>query len=126
MARESGRIASAITGLRTVTFGLAGDTPVPGDYLGLGYDQIAVYRPSTGQFLVLNPANGNTDVLDLGVGSSPDLAVLSRRPGALRQFGPTFNADPAVLERTEAAVYRPDRRRVHAFYVWCPERSTWA
>ena len=47
-------IASAITGLRTVTFGQAGDIPVPGDYDGVGYDEIAVYRPSTGQFLVMN------------------------------------------------------------------------
>ncbi len=60
-------IASSITGLKTVTFpqvALQGDTPVPGDYLGLGYDQIAIYRGSTGQFLVLNPTNGQTVVLD--------------------------------------------------------------
>ena len=48
-------ILSAITGLRTVTFGQTGDIPVPGNYDGVGYDEIAVYRPSTGQFYVLVP-----------------------------------------------------------------------
>ena len=33
--------------------GQAGDIPVPGDYDGIGYDEPAVYRPSTGQFMVL-------------------------------------------------------------------------
>jgi len=95
-------IVSATTGLRTVTFGLAGDTPVPGDYLGLGYDQIAVYRPSTGQFLVLAP-NGGTDVFDLGVGSSPDLSSLVPVQG---NYNPFYNGT-TWIENTEAAVYDP-------------------
>ena len=56
-----------------MTFGQAGDIPAPGNYDGLGYDQIAVYRPSTGQFLVLEP-NGTTETLNLGVGNSADLS----------------------------------------------------
>jgi hypothetical protein len=97
-------IVSATTSLRTVTFGLAGDVPVPGDYLGLGYDQIAVYRPSTGQFLVLAP-NGNTDVFDLGVGSSPDLSSLVPVPG---NYNPFYNGTTSIwIEDTEAAVYDP-------------------
>ena len=40
-------------GLRVVSFGLPGDIPEPGDYEGTGKDQLAVYRPSTGQFIVL-------------------------------------------------------------------------
>jgi subtilisin-like proprotein convertase family protein len=35
----------------------AGDIPAPADYLGLGYDQFAIYRPSTGQFFILNTPN---------------------------------------------------------------------
>ena len=66
---------------RTVTFGQTGDIPEPGNYDGLGYDQIAVYRPSTGQFLVLEP-NGTTETLNLGVGSSADLSSLVPVPGA--------------------------------------------
>ena len=68
---------------RTVTFGQAGDIPVPGNYDGLGYDQVAVYRPSTGQFLVREP-NGSTETLNLGVGGSPDLSSLVPVPGRLR------------------------------------------
>ena len=45
---------------QTVTFGQTGDIPVPGDYTGVGYDELAVYRPSTGQFLVLVPGAGGT------------------------------------------------------------------
>ena len=72
-------IASASTS--TVTFGQTGDIPAPGNYDGLGYDEIAVYRPSTGQFLVLEP-NGTTETLNLGVGNSADLSSLVPVPGA--------------------------------------------
>ena len=73
-------ILSTFTGIRTVMFGQAGDIPVPGAYDGLGYDELAVYRPSTGNFYVLEP-NGNTETLKLGVGSSPDLTSLVPVPG---------------------------------------------
>jgi subtilisin-like proprotein convertase family protein len=33
---------------------LAGDLPAPADYDGVGRDEFAVYRPSTGQFFILN------------------------------------------------------------------------
>lgn len=95
-----------------MTFGQAGDIPVPGDYLGLGYDQLAVYRPSLGEFLVLNPnggPNGGMVPLNLGVGSSPDLSSLVPVPGGYDNatyFGPGPN-HPANWMITEAAVYDP-------------------
>ena len=95
-------IASGISP-RTVTFGQTGDIPVPGDYHGLGYDQLAVYRPSTGQFLVLEP-NGTTETLNLGVGSSPDLSSLVPVPG---DYDNLTYFDNSEAERTEAAVYDP-------------------
>jgi hypothetical protein len=95
-------IASGVTP-RTATFGQAGDIPAPGNYDGLGYDQIAVYRPTTGQFLVLEP-NGSTEILNLGVGGSPDLSSLVPVPGAYDNLV-YFNSNQA--ERTEAAVYDP-------------------
>jgi hypothetical protein len=103
-------IASAITGIRTVTFGQTGDTPVPGGYDGLGYDALGVYRPSTGQFLVLNPVTGLTETLDLGVGSSPDLSSMVPVQGQYDNLA-YYNASPLkgtnvpIFGHTEAAVF---------------------
>jgi subtilisin-like proprotein convertase family protein len=97
-------IASATSGLQSLTFGQQGDIPAPGDYLGLGYDQIAVYRPSSAEFLVLNRQTGNTVTFNLGLANSPDLASLVPVPGAYDNLA-YFNAGEA--ERTEAAVYDP-------------------
>jgi hypothetical protein len=94
-------IANASTS--TVTFGQTGDIPVPGNYDGLGYDEIAVYRPGTGQFLVLEP-NGTTETLDLGVGNSADLSSLVPVPAAYDNS--TYFANHQA-QRTEAAVYDP-------------------
>ncbi len=69
-----------ITGVRTVAFGQAGDIPVPGDYTGVGYDELAVYRPSTGQFLVQVPGTTTPLVISLPTGT-PDLASLVPVPG---------------------------------------------
>ena len=44
-------------GVQTVVFPGAesGDIPVPGNYTGVGYDELALYRPGTGQYLVQLP-----------------------------------------------------------------------
>ena len=62
-------LTSPISGFRTVAFDAAttGDIPEPGDYDGVGYDQLAVYRPSTGQFLVLqDPTKGTVRTITIG------------------------------------------------------------
>ena len=51
-----------------VTLGQAGDVPVPSDYQGTGDQERAVYRPSTGQWLL---ADGRTFVL----GTAGDVPV---------------------------------------------------
>ncbi len=77
-------IASGITGLRTVAFGQAGDIPVPGDYTGVGYDELAVYRPATAttppQFLIQVPGTTTPLVIPLPAGT-PDLTSLVPVPG---------------------------------------------
>jgi hypothetical protein len=93
-----------VAGGSPVTFGQAGDIPVPGDYSGLGYDQLAVYRPSTGNFYVLEP-NGTTETLNLGVGGSPDLSSLVPVPGA---YDNDYYFKNGEAERTEAAVFDPN------------------
>ena len=75
-------------GIRTVTFGQGDDIPVPGDYDGVGHDELAVYRPSTGQYYV--EPNGTTETItNPGVGSSPDLSSLVPVPGG---YDPHLNA----------------------------------
>ena len=95
-----------------VTFGVAGDIPVPGDYTGVGFDELAVYRPTTGQFLVLVPGAGGTTTTDTisipGIG--PGTADLSSLEPVPANYNPFFNASlptPAWVENTEAAVFDP-------------------
>ncbi|WP_337176243.1 Ig-like domain-containing protein [Paludisphaera sp.] len=57
------RMTSAGGGFRTFSFGQTGDYPLTGDFLGKGYDQAAVYRPGTGQFLVYDRDTGTSDVI---------------------------------------------------------------
>ena len=62
----------------------------PGDFDAIGRDEPAVYRASTGQFLVYNPVTGQTEtssikVISTGVSwssSSPDLASAGAGPRA--------------------------------------------
>jgi len=53
-------------GAVTRQWGLAGDVPVPGDYDGDGRQDLAVWRPSSGEWFV-----GWRDVLPCGKGRSP-------------------------------------------------------
>ena len=107
----------------TVTFGQTGDIPAPGNYDGLGYDEIAVYRPSTGQFLVLEP-NGTTETLDLGVGNSADLSSLVPVPGAYDNLA-YFTNSQAAADRSGCV--RSHHRRVYDSRAWsalptqCPD-----
>jgi hypothetical protein len=55
--------------LGQATFGAQGDIPVPGDYLSQGKEQLAFFRPSTGEWVA---ANFNTGIAVLvGVLGAP-------------------------------------------------------
>ena len=78
-------IASALSGIRTLNFGQAGDIPLAGDFDAIGYDEPAVYRPSTGRVPGGQPAHRPVETFTIpGVGSSPDLASLVPVAGAVR------------------------------------------
>jgi hypothetical protein len=72
-------------------FGWPGDIPVPGDWAQYGHAELAVYRPSTAQWVV-ELANGSTQVVATFGAAQTDMPV----PG-----------DYDAVGETEAAVYRP-------------------
>ena len=55
-----------------ITFGQAGDQPLAGDWNGDGIDEPGVFRPSTGQFLLLL----NSTVVTVNFGQAGELAVV--------------------------------------------------
>ncbi len=91
--------------MHTITFGGAGDLPVPGAYdaltTGKATVELAVWRPSTGQFFIDGPTGGRA--LQFAVGDVP-------APGDYDGVG-----------ETEAAVYRPSTSQ---WLVYAPKATT--
>src|SRR5207248_1358175 len=65
------------------SFGQEGDLPIPADYLGRGSAQLAVFRPSTGQWLIADPNSLNSTLtptvsilIGIYFGQDGDLPVL--------------------------------------------------
>ena len=104
-------IASNITGSRSFSFGQSGDIPIAGDFLGLGYDQAAVYRSSTHQFLVYNPQSPSSPTVFTIPASTPDLSSLVPVPGQYDNQAyynaATHGTNQPIFGQTEAAVYDP-------------------
>jgi hypothetical protein len=81
-------------------WGLATDVPVPGDYDGDGLTDIAIFRPSEGNWYVLRSSDQQSVVTAWGAGYAPyhDVAV----PGDYDGDGRT---DPAVWRVSERQWY---------------------
>lgn len=57
-------------------WGTRGDVPVPADYLGLGYCQLAVWRPSTGTWFILPvSAKDSSESIQVQFGHQGDVPV---------------------------------------------------
>jgi hypothetical protein len=80
------------TGIPNTQWGVSTDTPVPGDYDGDGAMDIAVYRPSTGTWFILQSKANFTTSVARQWGASGDIPV----PG-------DYDGDGL----TDIAVYRP-------------------
>ena len=76
----------------SLQWGGAGDVPVPGDYDGDGRDDVAVFRPSSGMWFLLQSTTDFTTFTALGWGTGTDLTV---------------PADYDGDGRTDVAVFRP-------------------
>lgn len=65
---------------QSIKFGTSEDQPVVGDFQGLGYDQVAFFRKSTGQWLVYNPVT-EAHVATVSWGLSDDKPLAGRLTG---------------------------------------------
>jgi len=89
--------------LRKYTFGMTGDVPLTGDFDGVGRDQLALYRPSTGQFFVFTPNAGSQ------TGTAHVVATL--QPNQIpvpARYDDLYYASNGQPYKTEAAVYDPN------------------
>ena len=79
----------------------AGDIPVPGNYNDTAAAELAIYRPSTGQFFIDN--NGTLVTVTLATGTAGDIPV----PGDYNNSYTVVAGQPVASRATEPAVYNP-------------------
>ena len=83
-------VFSSSGGIASTEWGTGGDVPAPRDYDGDGRADIAVFRPSTGEWFIINSTNGA--VTQQPFGARGDLPVPR-----------DFDGD----RRADISVYRP-------------------
>jgi hypothetical protein len=82
-------VTAEVTG--PVSWGVPGDSPVPGDYDGDGRTDLAIYRPSSGIWFIIHSSNGAARATRWGLPTLGDMPVQA-----------DFDGD----RRTDIAVYR--------------------
>src|ERR1044072_6229443 len=86
----------------TVSWGMNGDSPTPGDYDNDGKTDLAIFRPSSGTWWIVNSSNNTYYTVSLGfVGRSGDL---------------TAQADFDGDGKTDPALFRPSNQAWYIFY----------
>ena len=79
-----------------ITFGQSGDQPLAGDWNGDGIDEPGVFRPSTGQFLLLI----NSTVVTVNFGQAGELAVVGDWDGNGVDTPGVFNPNTSQCKLT--------------------------
>lgn len=107
--------ANGYEGFDAIPWGVSGDVPVPGDYDGDGKLDIAVFRPSTGMWHILQSSNG---YYSERFGADGDKPVGVKAVYASRGAGNgTFTKAPSWAEpkrRVEKPrIYRVEAQREH-------------
>ena len=102
--------AASTATVQSIAWGLAGDTPVPGDYDGAGSAEVAVYRPTTGAWYI---RSSGTVVGEPAAGKSePAVIVTPFKAGDVPD-----QADYDGIGRLEEAIFRPS---TETFYIYNP------
>ena len=84
-----------------------GDVPAPADYDGVGRDEFAIYRPSTGQFFILNtpnvtnPATWTLRTVTLNLPGGPNVNDVP----ASEDYDGNGKADPTVYRPSNSTFY---------------------
>ena len=114
-ATRSGRSSRLRRAPPQVSFGLPNSVPVSADYDGDGKTDLAVYQPSSGEWMILNSSTGKTTTYMLG------------QPGDF-----PVPDDYTGIGRAEPAVYRPSTAQWIVFnpvnkrdgYIWTSASPT--
>jgi len=79
IVRSSDGLRTGQSGGSGMSWGMSTDTPVPGDYDGDGWTDIAVWRPSTGWWYIVKSSDGlrtgETGSIGMSWGTSTDIPV---------------------------------------------------
>jgi len=97
-----------------VTWGAAGDRPVPGDYDGDGVIDIAVFRPSTGVWYLLRRGSNTSQVVTWG--GAGDIPVPADYDGDGRIDVAGFR--PSNRGLVHHSIGHDDRRHLHLGWSW--------
>ena len=104
-------VPGTTSAVQSIAWGLAGDTPVPGDYDGAGAAQIAGYRPSNGAWYIRSSGVGGGAATPAGKQETP-IFVTTPQAGDV-----PVPADYDGIGRVEPAIYRPS---TETFFIYNP------